>query len=73
MILRGRTSRTGVAIIGCCLSTAAWAAATATGGVLPLGIPALLDSFRLSAWLHCAVALFTVHASEGFERSDGAI
>jgi putative PEP-CTERM system histidine kinase len=67
MILRGRTSRTGVAIIGCCLSSAAWAAATATGGFLPLGIPALLDSFRLSAWLLFAVALVTVHASEGSE------
>jgi putative PEP-CTERM system histidine kinase len=67
MVLRGRTSRTGVVIIGCCLGSAAWAAATAAAGVLPVGVPALLDSVRLSAWLLFAVALVTVHAGEGSE------
>jgi putative PEP-CTERM system histidine kinase len=67
MVLRGRTSRTGVAIIGCCLASAAWAAATATAAVLPAGVPALLDSVRLSAWLLFAVALVTVHASQDSE------
>ena len=67
MVLRGRTSRTGVAIIGCCLASAAWAAATAATGALPVGVPALFDSVRLSAWLLFAVALVTVHASDGSE------
>ncbi len=67
MVLRGRTSRTGAAIIGCCLASAAWAAATAATGALPVGVPALLDSVRLSAWLLFAVALVTVHAGDGSE------
>jgi putative PEP-CTERM system histidine kinase len=67
MVVRGRTSRTGVAIIGCCLASAAWAAATAAVGVLPVGVPALFDSVRLSAWLLFAVALVTVHAGDGSE------
>ncbi len=67
MVVRGRTSRTGVAIIGCCLASAAWAAATAATGALPVGVPALFDSVRLSAWLLFAVALVTVHASDGSE------
>ena len=67
MVLRGRTSRTGVVIIGCCLASAAWAAATAATGALPVGVPALLDSIRLSAWLLFAVALVTVHAGDGSE------
>jgi putative PEP-CTERM system histidine kinase len=67
MVLRGRTSRTGVAIIGCCLASAAWAAATAATAALPLGVPALFDSVRLSAWLLFAVALVTGHASDGSE------
>ena len=67
MVLRGRTSRTGAAIIACCFASAAWAAATATAEILPVGVPALLDSVRLSAWLLFAVALVTIHAGDGSE------
>ena len=67
MVLRGRTSRIGVAIIGCCFASAAWAAATASAAVLPAGVPTLLDSVRLAAWLLFAVALVTGHAGEGSE------
>ncbi len=67
MVLRGRTSRIGVAIIGCCFASAAWAAATAVAAVLPAGVPTLLDSVRLAAWLLFAVALVTGHAGEGSE------
>lgn len=63
MVLRGRTSRTGVAILGCCLASAIWAGATA-GGV-PFAALALLDSARLSAWLLFAVALVTIRAGDG--------
>ena len=65
MVLRGRTSRTGVAIIACCIATAIWAAATAFAPVLPAAVPALLDSVRLSAWLLFAVTLVAVHAESG--------
>jgi putative PEP-CTERM system histidine kinase len=67
MVLRGRTSRTGLAIVGCCLASAAWAAATAAAGVLPTDIPPLLDSVRLSAWLVFAAALVTARAGDGSE------
>lgn len=67
MVLRGRTSRTGVAIIGCCVASAAWAAASAVAAKLPTGVPPLLDSVRLSAWLLFAVALVTMRAREDSE------
>jgi putative PEP-CTERM system histidine kinase len=63
MVLRGRISRTGTAILGCCLASVAWAGATAAH--LPRGALALLDSVRLSAWLLFAVALITIRASNG--------
>ncbi len=57
MVLHGRTSRTGAAIVGCCLASAGWAAATAAAGVLPAQLPPLLDNVRLSAWLLFAATL----------------
>src|SRR6516164_7445131 len=65
MILRGRTSETGLAILGCCLTSVAWAAATASSVRLPNGGVALFDSVRLSAWLLFAVALVTIRAGDG--------
>jgi len=65
MILRGRTSKTGLAILGCCLASVTWAAATAASVHLPIaGLP-LLDSVRLSAWLLFAVTLVTIRAGDG--------
>ncbi|HUC72163.1 MAG TPA: XrtA/PEP-CTERM system histidine kinase PrsK [Stellaceae bacterium] len=65
MVLRGRTSRTGTAIIGCCLASAVWAAATAASGAVPIAGLAVLDSIRLSAWLLFAVWLVTAEAGSG--------
>jgi len=64
MILRGRTSKTGLAILGCCLTSVAWATATAASARLPIGGLALFDSIRLSAWLLFAVALVTIRAGD---------
>jgi putative PEP-CTERM system histidine kinase len=68
MILRGRTSKTGLAILGCCLTSVAWATATAASARLPIGGLALFDSIHLSAWLLFAVALVTVRAGDGIGR-----
>jgi len=65
MILRGRTSKTGLAILGCCLASVAWATATAASVRLPIAGLALFDSVRLSAWLLFAVALVTIRAGDG--------
>jgi len=65
MILQGRTSKTGLAILGCCLASAAWAAAMAASVRLSIPGLALIDSVRLSAWLLFAVALVTVRAGDG--------
>ena len=65
MILRGRTSKTGLAILGCCLASVAWATATAASVRLPIAGLALFDSVRLSAWLLFAVALVTTRAGDG--------
>jgi putative PEP-CTERM system histidine kinase len=65
MILRGRTSKTGLAILGCCITSIAWAAFTAASVRLPIAGLALLDSIRLSAWLLFAVALVTIRAGDG--------
>ena len=63
MVLRGRTSRAGAAILGCCIASLIWASAAAATAPIPaLG---LLDSFRLSAWLLFAVALVTIRAGDG--------
>jgi len=63
MVLRGRTSKAGVAILGCCFASLIWASATATAA--PLAVLCLLDSARLSAWLLFAVALVTIRAGDG--------
>lgn len=67
MVLRGRTSRTGWAIVGCCLVSAIWALATDAAAILPTGVPPLLDTLRLSAWLVFAATLVTARADDGSE------
>ncbi len=67
MVLRGRTSRTGWAIVGCCLASAIWAVATDLAAMLPIGVPPLLDSLRLSAWLVFAATLVSAPAGGGSE------
>ena len=57
MLLRGRISGPGIAIIGACALTATWAAAVAMPGLVPGSASAILDSLRLSAWLILMVAL----------------
>ena len=63
MVLQGRTSRAGVAILGCCIASLIWASATAA--TAPIAVLSSLDSLRLSAWLLFAVALVTIRASDG--------
>jgi putative PEP-CTERM system histidine kinase len=63
MVLQGRTSRAGVAILGCCVASLSWAGATAA--TAPLAALSALDSIRLSAWLLFAAALVTIRASDG--------
>jgi putative PEP-CTERM system histidine kinase len=63
MVLQGRTSRAGVAILGCCIASLIWASATAA--MAPVAALSALDSLRLSAWLLFAVALVTIRASDG--------
>jgi putative PEP-CTERM system histidine kinase len=61
--LQGRTSRAGVAILGCCIASLSWASATAAAA--PAAALSSLDSVRLSAWLVFAAALVTIRASDG--------
>jgi putative PEP-CTERM system histidine kinase len=63
MVLQGRTSRAGVAILGCCIASLIWASATAL--TAPVAALSALDSLRLSAWLLFAVALVTIRAGDG--------
>jgi putative PEP-CTERM system histidine kinase len=65
MITRGRTSKTGLAILGCCLASVAWAGATAAASEGPVSVLAPFDSVRLSAWLLFGVALATRRAGDG--------
>jgi putative PEP-CTERM system histidine kinase len=65
MVLRGRTSKTGLAILACCIASVVWAAATAASGGAPVTVLAPLDSIRLSGWLLFAVALVTIRAGDG--------
>ena len=65
MVLRGRTSRIGVAIVACCLASAAWAVATVASAIVPAALLNLLDTIRLSAWLLFAVSLVTVGIAGG--------
>jgi hypothetical protein len=62
MVPRGRTSKTGLAVLGCCLASAIWAGSAAAAAPLP--VSALLDGIRLSAWLLFAVALLTIRAKD---------
>ncbi len=57
MLLRGRISGPGGAIIGACALTAAWAADLAMPEFLSRATSAVLDSLRLSAWLVLMVTL----------------
>src|SRR6266446_3976029 len=57
MLLRGRISGPGGAIMGACALTAAWAADLAMPEFLPRAASAVLDSLRLSAWLILMVTL----------------
>jgi putative PEP-CTERM system histidine kinase len=66
MVLRGRTSKTGIAILGCCIASVVWAGANALSGSIVATVVALLDSVRLSAWLLFAVALVTIRTGDGF-------
>jgi putative PEP-CTERM system histidine kinase len=65
MVVSGRTSRTGAAIIACCLASAVWAAATAAFDIVPASVLSVLDSIRLSAWLLFAVSLVTTGSGDG--------
>lgn len=57
MLLRGRVSGPGIAIIGACALTVAWAADLAVPGFLSDHAGEVLDSARLSAWLILMVTL----------------
>jgi putative PEP-CTERM system histidine kinase len=63
VLLRGRTSRTGAAIVFCCLLSAVWAGAAAFPAALPAGMLSVLNSARVSAWLLFTIALL---AQNGF-------
>jgi putative PEP-CTERM system histidine kinase len=65
MVLRGRTSKTGVAILACSLGSVVWAGANALSGSLPGALLSVVDSIRLSAWLLFVVGLVTVRAGDG--------
>jgi hypothetical protein len=65
MIMHGRTSNTGIAILACCLASVAWAGANAVPGDLSVVLVTMLDSIRLSAWLLFAVVMVTIRASDG--------
>lgn len=60
MLLRGRISGPGVAIVAACGLTALWAADLAFPGLLPNGASTVLDSLRLSVWLILLVVLVGV-------------
>ena len=59
MVMRGRTSKIGLAILGCCLASVAWTGVTAAAPDAPVAVLAPFDSLRLSAWLLLGVALVT--------------
>jgi putative PEP-CTERM system histidine kinase len=65
MILRGRTSKTGIAILACCVVSVVWAGANALSGDLSGAAVALIDDIRLSAWLLFTIALVTIRARDG--------
>jgi putative PEP-CTERM system histidine kinase len=57
ILLRGRPSRVGLAVVGACALSAAWSAVIAVPGMLPAGGGAVFDSVRLAAWLMLLVLL----------------
>ena len=63
MVLQGRTSRAGVAILGCCIASLTWASATVA--TVPVAALSSLDSLRLSVWLLFAAALVTIRTNDG--------
>jgi hypothetical protein len=63
VLLRSRISGPGVAIIGACALTAAWAADLAMPEFLPRAASPVLDSLRLSVWLILVVTLIGVARS----------
>ena len=65
MVLRGRTSKIGLLILGSCLASAGWAAASALSDSQSVALLAVFDDVRLSAWLLFAVALVTLRAGDG--------
>ena len=65
MVVRGRISATGLAILACCTASVVWAGATAILGGMSVAVLAVLDSIRLSAWLLLAVAMVTIRAGDG--------
>ena len=52
-------------ILGSCLASAAWAAASALSDSRSVALLAVFDDVRLSAWLLFAVALVTLRAGDG--------
>jgi putative PEP-CTERM system histidine kinase len=60
MVLRGHTSRTGIAIAACCLLSAAWAGASAFPAATPVRLPILLNDSRLAGWLLFAAAVLAL-------------
>ncbi|HEV2098791.1 MAG TPA: XrtA/PEP-CTERM system histidine kinase PrsK [Stellaceae bacterium] len=60
MLLRGRTSRTGIAIVCSCLVSAVWAGASAFPALVPPDVSIALNDLRLSGWLMFAVSLLTL-------------
>jgi putative PEP-CTERM system histidine kinase len=65
MIMHGRTSTAGLAILACCFASLAWSGANAVSGDLSVAIPTILDAIRLSAWLLFAVVMVTIRAGDG--------
>ena len=57
VLLRGRTSRTGAAIVVCCALSVVWAGAVAFSAEMPAGILPVLNTARVSAWLLFVVVL----------------
>ena len=65
IIMHGRISTAGVAILACCLASLAWSGANAASGYLSVAILTILDAIRLSAWLLFAVVMVTIRADDG--------
>lgn len=60
MVLRGRVSGAGIAIIGACAVTALWAITAAFPISFPVSAVDILDTLRLAAWLMLMVGLVGV-------------